>query len=349
MPAAAQIAAGSTVVIRIPAAANITPSPATHLPSFRPLLKSNAVSGPVSEGALVVSVLDMRPAAPAATPGAVVSALTHAASGAGLSLTLEVTAPFALAAGDWVILNLLGFEGPVASAFDVAAAAPPGAVTGGNWTWRLLELAGETENVVVFDREVGVSYLMVNESFVCPQNVSVTTVFNETFTEFVNVTRLVNVTVVRNVSELVPQTVVEDTPVLDTVTAQCQYESQEVVRYSQAYVVKNVSELQNVTQVVGVLRVIAHQETNVELRDGVCNRTVNRTVPFERVVQRNATSPIYSVRSVSEVALQLARNLEANEKFTVTVPAAAGVTLPPEGLRRNEPGLLVSIRGQNGT
>jgi hypothetical protein len=40
----------STVVVRIPAAANIRPDDSTHLPSFLPLLKSNAVSGPVSEG-----------------------------------------------------------------------------------------------------------------------------------------------------------------------------------------------------------------------------------------------------------------------------------------------------------
>ena len=33
----------------------------------------------------------------------------------------------------------------------------------------------------------------------------------------------------------------------------------------------------------------------------------------------------------------------------MTVPSTAGITLPPEGLRRNEPGLLLSIRAQNGT
>ena len=43
---------------------------------------------------------------------------------------------------------------------------------------------------------------------------------------------------------------IEDTPILNPATAECQYQSQEVVRYSQAYVVRNISELQNVTQVV---------------------------------------------------------------------------------------------------
>jgi hypothetical protein len=244
----------------------------------------------------------MRLPSPPAAPGAVLSFLTHSASsdGQGVALTLEVTAPFPLAAGDVVVVTLLGFEGPGSSSFEVGT-DPPGVVAGGNWTWRVLELAGQAENVVVFDREEGVTFEMVSETFVCPQNVSVTTVFNETFTEFVNVTRLVNVTVVRNISELVSETVIEDTPILNPATAVCQYQSQEVVRYSQAYVVRNVSELQNVTQVVGVERVIEHRETAVELRDAQCNRTVNRTVPFSRVVRRNASSPIYSVHTVSEV------------------------------------------------
>jgi len=115
----------------------------------------------------------MRLASPPGAPGAVLSSLTHTASsdGQGVALTLEVTAPFPLAAGDWVVVNLLGFQGPESSSFDVETADPAGVVKGGNWTWRVLELAGETESVVVFDREEGVTFEMVNETFVCPQNV----------------------------------------------------------------------------------------------------------------------------------------------------------------------------------